>query len=81
MSNAASTWIGLILGIAVGAFITWVVYKMQNKTSEKQERIIKDIDKMVKKMKSQEEMHRTHQEKVLDMLQTHQENVLDKILR
>jgi hypothetical protein len=31
-------------------------------------------------LKSQEEMHRTHQEKVLDMLETHQENVLDKIL-
>ena len=92
MSNAASTWIGLIAGGIIAIIITWWVYNRQNKTSEKQERIIEDIDKVVKKMERQEEMHRAHQEKILntylahqekilDTYRAHQEKILDKILR
>jgi hypothetical protein len=35
MSNASSTWIGIIIGALIGGIITWWVYRMQNKTIRK----------------------------------------------
>ena len=43
ISNAWSTWVGIIIGGAIGAAITWWIYYRQKKTSEKQEQIIKRI--------------------------------------
>jgi len=40
ISNAWSTWIGLAVGAAVGAVITWWVYYRQKKTSEKQDELL-----------------------------------------
>jgi Na+/glutamate symporter len=68
MSNASSTLIGIIIGALIGGIITWWVYRMQNKTSEKQETVIENIDKMVKKMDRQEEKHRAHQDEVLNKI-------------
>jgi glycerol uptake facilitator-like aquaporin len=43
ISNAWSTWVGIIVGGAIGAAITWWIYYRQKKTSEKQEQIIERI--------------------------------------
>ena len=43
ISNTWSTWVGIIVGGAIGAAITWWIYYRQKKTSEKQEQIIKRI--------------------------------------
>ena len=59
---------GIIIGALIGGIITWWVYRMQNKTSEKQETIIENIDMMVKKMERQEEKHRAHQDEVLNKI-------------
>ena len=68
MPNASSTFIGIIIGALIGGIITWWVYRMQNKTSEKQETVIENIDKMVKKMERQGEKHRAHQDEVLNKI-------------
>jgi glycerol uptake facilitator-like aquaporin len=39
MSNAASTWVGLIVGALIGAAITWWIYNRQKKISDKQDEI------------------------------------------
>jgi formate/nitrite transporter FocA (FNT family) len=43
ISNTWSTWVGIIVGGAIGAAITWWIYYRQKKTSEKQEQIIERI--------------------------------------
>jgi hypothetical protein len=43
ISNAWSTWIGLAVGAAVGAVITWWVYYRQKKISEKQDELLNHI--------------------------------------
>jgi hypothetical protein len=43
ISNAWSTWVGIIVGGAIGAANTWWIYYRQKKTSEKQEQIIERI--------------------------------------
>jgi len=55
MSNAASTWIGLIAGLVIGALITWWVYNRQRKTSDKQDILLEQIVSMEKKILSLEE--------------------------
>jgi len=39
ISNAWSTWVGLFVGAAMGAVITWWVYYRQKKISEKQDEL------------------------------------------
>lgn len=49
ISNAWSTWVGIIIGGAIGAAIAWWIYYRQKKTSEKQEHIIKRIKRLEEK--------------------------------
>ena len=43
ISNAWSTWVGLLVGAATGAVITWWVYYRQKKISEKQDELLNHI--------------------------------------
>jgi multidrug transporter EmrE-like cation transporter len=43
ISNAWSTWVGLFVGAAMGALITWWVYYRQKKISEKQDELLNHI--------------------------------------
>ena len=43
ISNAWSTWVGLFVGAAMGAVITWWVYYRQKKISEKQDELLNHI--------------------------------------
>ena len=58
MTNASSTWIGIVVGGTVGAFITWLVYFLQKKTTIKQ-------DENLKRLKELDERH----DKILNQIQ------------
>lgn len=49
MSNASSTYTGLAAGAAIGGVISWWIYNRQNKTSRKQDDILKSIEKIEQK--------------------------------
>lgn len=40
VSNAASMWVGIIIGALIGLVITWWVYYRQKKLSDKQEKVM-----------------------------------------
>lgn len=64
MSNASSTYIGILAGAVIGGLISWWIYNRQQKTSEKQDRVISRIkeleerhDRILKKIEKIEEKH------------------------
>jgi hypothetical protein len=72
MTNASSTYLSIALGAIVGGLIAWWVYKIQKKTTVKQDETLRRIDDL-------EESH----DKVLKSIQhfqQHQERLLNKIL-
>ena len=71
ISNAWSTWVGLIVGAAIGSVITWWVYNRQKKTTEKQDQLLKHIARL-------EERNKTMLNKILS-LEEKIEAMLEKI--
>lgn len=55
ISNAGSTWFGLAAGIIIGAIITWWVYNRQKKTSDIQDKLLKQVVALENKILSLEE--------------------------
>lgn len=43
MTNASSTYLGVVIGALIGVIISWWIYYRQKKTSEKQDEVIKKI--------------------------------------
>jgi Na+/glutamate symporter len=43
MTNAASTYVGIIIGALIGGIITWWVYNRQNKTTKLQDEMLNKI--------------------------------------
>jgi Na+/glutamate symporter len=43
MTNASSTYLGIIIGAIIGGIITWWVYNRQNKTSKLQDKTLNKI--------------------------------------
>lgn len=72
MTNASSTWIGIVVGGVVGAFITWLVYYLQKKTTIKQDQSLERL----------EELDKRHDNilKLMQHFQKHQEKLLEQIL-
>ena len=50
MTNASSTYLGVVIGAIIGVIISWWIYYRQKKTSEKQ-------DELMKKIADLEELH------------------------
>ena len=78
MTNASSTYLGIVGGAIIGAFVSWWIYNRQKKTSDSQDYIlrrIKDLeenhDSILKKLEGFDEKH----ESSLDAI-----NVLNKKL-
>ncbi len=46
MSNAASTYLGIVAGAAIGAVISWWIYNRQKKTSDMQDNILSRIQEL-----------------------------------
>lgn len=72
MTNASSTYLSIVLGAIVGGLITWWVYKIQNKTTAKQDETLRRIGDL-------EESHDMVL-KSIQSLQQHQEKLLNRIL-
>ena len=49
MTNAASTWVGLILGLVLGGVITWWVYYRQKKISRQQDELLDKVKELAEK--------------------------------
>ena len=72
MTNASSTWIGIVMGGAVGAFITWLVYFLQKKTTIKQDQSLERLEELDKR--------HDHILTLMQQFQKHQEKLLEQIL-
>jgi hypothetical protein len=72
MTNASSTYLSIVLGAIVGGLIAWWVYKIQKKTTSKQDETLRRIDELA-------ESHDTVL-KAIQHFQQHQERLLNKIL-
>ena len=66
MTNASSTYLSIVLGAIVGALISWWVFKIQKKTTAKQDETLRRIDDV-------EESH-DRALKSIQYFQQHQEN-------
>ncbi len=72
MTNTSSTYLSIALGAIVGGLISWWVYKIQKKTTAKQDETLRRINDL-------EESH----DKVLKSIQhfqQHQERLLKRML-
>jgi hypothetical protein len=72
MTNASSTYLSIALGAVVGGLISWWVYKIQKKTTAKQDETLRRVNEL-------EESH-DRVLKSIQHLQQHQERLLSKIL-
>jgi len=48
MTNASSTYLGVLIGAIIGVIISWWIYYRQKKTTEKQDEVIKKIANLKK---------------------------------
>ena len=65
MSNAASTYLGIIAGAIIGGIVSWWIYNRQKNTSEQQ-------DKILGKIKDLEENHSNILKKLADFDDKHE---------
>jgi len=73
MTNASSTYIGIIIGAIIAGLITWWVYNRQNKTAKQQ-------DKMLKKIIDLENLYIKTLERIEDLDKNH-DATLQSILK
>jgi phosphate/sulfate permease len=72
MTNASSTYLSIVLGAIVGGLITYWVYKIQKKTTAKQDETLRRINDL--------EVSHDKALKSIEHFQQHQERLLNKIL-
>lgn len=76
MTNASSTYLGIVIGAAIGGVVSWWIYNRQKKTSDKQDFIlsrIKELDEnhdaILKKLEDFDNRHETALERIFDLSQ------------
>src|SRR5215471_3660797 len=74
MTNASSTYLGIIGGAIIGAIISWWIYVRQKKTADMQEHVlirIRDLeenhDEILKKLETFEEIHANASDIIQDL--------------
>ena len=72
MTNASSTYLSIVLGAVFGGLISWWVYKIQKKSTAKQDETLRRIDDV-------EESH-DRVLKSIQHFQQHQEQLLNRLL-
>jgi Na+/glutamate symporter len=72
MTNASSTYLGIIAGAIIGLIVAWWIYNRQRKTSDKQ-------DEGLRHIKEFEESNEMTLESI-QQLQNRQEKILNQIL-
>jgi membrane protein implicated in regulation of membrane protease activity len=72
MTNASSTYLSIVLGALLGVVIAWWIYKIQKKTTMKQDETLRRID----------EVEESHYKvlKSMQHIQKHQDRLLREIL-
>jgi type II secretory pathway component PulF len=72
MTNASSTYLSIAVGAVVGALISWLVFYLQKKSTNKQEENLQRLN----------ELNESHDRilKLIQQFQKHQERMLDQIL-
>ena len=69
MTNASSTYLGIVGGAAIGAIITWWIYNRQKKTSRTQDYILQRIESVEEKNRmilTDLEAFANHHDKILN---------------
>lgn len=72
MTNTSSTYLSIVLGALLGVVIAWWIYKIQKKTTMKQDETLRRID----------EVEESHYKvlKSMQHIQKHQDRLLREIL-
>ena len=72
MTNTSSTYLSIVLGALLGIVIAWWIYKIQKKTTAKQDETLRRIN----------ELEESHYKvlKSMQHVQRHQERLLKEIL-
>lgn len=68
MTNASSTYLGIVAGAIIGLIVAWWIYNRQKKTSDKQDvglRHIKELEESNEKTLESIQHLQNHQEKIL----------------
>jgi type II secretory pathway component PulF len=69
MTNSSSTYLGIVVGAAVGAIIAWWIYNRQKMTSRKQDYILQRIENIEEKNRrilTDLETFANHHDKILN---------------
>lgn len=72
MTNASSTYLGIVIGALIGIAISWWIYYRQSKTSKKQ-------DEMLDKISELEQLHNSIL-KQIEIIDSRHEKILQTIL-
>lgn len=74
MTNASSTYIGIVVGAVIGLVISWWIYNRQKKTTEKQDLMlshVKDLeerhDSVLKRLEESEARHDSTLNAILEL--------------
>ncbi len=83
MTNASSTYLGILGGAIIGAVVSWWIYNRQKKTSEIQDSILKRIkdleenhDEILKRIDAFDEKHESSLNSIQDL-----SSKIDEILK
>jgi gas vesicle protein len=74
MTNASSTYLGIVVGAIIGAIISWWIYDRQKKTTEKQDLTLTRIkelnerhDRILKRLEQSERRHDSTLNAILEL--------------
>jgi hypothetical protein len=74
MTNASSTYLGIVVGAIIGGIITWWIYDRQKKTSEKQDLTLSHIkelnerhDRILKRLEESDRHHDSTLNAILEL--------------
>jgi Na+/glutamate symporter len=74
MTNASSTYLGIVVGAIIGGIISWWIYNRQKKTSEKQDLTLMHIkelnerhDRILKRLEQYDMRHDSTLSAILDL--------------
>jgi hypothetical protein len=74
MTNASSTYLGIVVGAIIGAIISWWIYDRQKKTSEKQDLTLTRIkelnerhDRILKRLEQSDVRHDSTLNAILEL--------------
>ena len=79
MTNASSTYLGIVIGALIGGVISWWIYNRQNKISREQDHILQHNNKLEqdnKKILMHLEEYTKHHDELLNRIVLLNENIL-----